>query len=104
MSENNRFTNDFPLSDVFLPYIALGWYISTRGVKMLISDFTEIELDLFRRTCNFVGFERDVFELRSKGVPLEQVAERVNMSVDGVKKISRKVNAKIARVGTLLRH
>lgn len=65
---------------------------------MIISDFTEIELDYFRRMCNFVGCERDVFELRSKGVPLEQVAERVNMSVDGVKKTSRKVNTKITRV------
>lgn len=65
---------------------------------MIISDFTEIELDFFRRTCNFVGCERDVFELRSKGVPLEQVAEKVNMSVDGIKKISKKVNTKISKV------
>lgn len=65
---------------------------------MIISDFTEIELEYFRRSCNFVGCERDVFELRSKGVPLEQVAEKVNMSVDGIKKISKKVNNKITRV------
>ena len=73
---------------------------------MIISDFTEIELDFFRRTCNFVGCERDVFELRSKGVPLEQVAEQVNMSVDGIKKISKKVNTKITKVtlGTPYRH
>ena len=73
---------------------------------MIISDFTEIELDFFRRSCNFVGCERDVFELRSKGVPLEQVAEKVNMSVDGAKKISRKVNTKILKVifGTPIRH
>ena len=32
------------------------------------------------------------------GLTKEQVAERVDMSVDGVKKISRKVNSKIARV------
>lgn len=73
---------------------------------MIIADFTEIELDFFRRSCNFVGFERDVFELRSKGVPLETIAEKVNMSVDGIKKISKKVNNKITRVsfGTPTRH
>ena len=65
---------------------------------MIIADFTEIELDFFRRSCNFVGFERDVFELRSRGVPLETIAEKVNMSVDGIKKISKKVNNKITRV------
>lgn len=67
---------------------------------MTISDFTEIELDYLRRNCNFVGYERDVFELRGKGVPLETIAEKVNMSVDGIKKVSRKVNIKITKVGT----
>lgn len=73
---------------------------------MIIADFTEIELDFFRRSCNFVGCERDVFELRSKGVPLETIAEKFNMSVDGIKKISKKVNNKITRVsfGTPTRH
>ena len=65
---------------------------------MIISDFTEIELESLRQTCNFVGYERDVFELRSKGVTLERIAETVNMSVDGIKKISRKVNNKIVKV------
>ena len=65
---------------------------------MIISDFTKTELDYFRDQCNFVGHETTVFELRSKGIPLEQVAEQVNMSVDGVKRISRKVNNKIIRV------
>ena len=67
---------------------------------MIISDFTNIELDYFRDHCNFVGYERDVFELRSMGIPLEQVAERVNMSIDGIKRISRKVNTKIIKVRT----
>ena len=65
---------------------------------MIISDFTTPELNVLRKTCNFVGNESQVFELRSQGVPLEVIAEIVNMSVDGVKKISRKVNKKIARV------
>ena len=65
---------------------------------MVISDYTELELDYFRSNCNFVGSEREVFELRCRGVPLEQIAEQVHMSVDGIKRISTKVNKKISRV------
>lgn len=65
---------------------------------MKVSDFTKPELDYFRENCNFVGLERVVFELRSQGVTIEEIAEQVNMSVDGVKKISRKVNKKIIKV------
>lgn len=65
---------------------------------MIISDFTEIELDRFRDCCNFVGNEACVFEMRSHGMSLEEIAEVIDMSVNGVKKISRKVNNKIIRV------
>lgn len=65
---------------------------------MIISDFTEIELDYLRKSCNFVGYEIEVFDLRSRGIPLEHIAEQINLSFDGVKKISRKVNRKITRV------
>lgn len=65
---------------------------------MIISNFTSIELDYLRRTCNFVNNEKDLFELRGKGLSLEEIAEVLNLSVDGVKKVSRKVNNKIARV------
>lgn len=68
---------------------------------MIVSDFTVPELDRFRNICNFVGNERQVFELRSRGVPLEEIAEALNMSVENVKRISRKVNGKIDRVNTL---
>ena len=62
---------------------------------MVVSDFTKFELDFFRENCNFVNEEKDVFELRSQGVTLEQIAERLNMSVRGIKKTSQKVNRKI---------
>ena len=64
---------------------------------MIVSDFTVPELDHFRAMCNFVGNELTVFEYRSRGVPLEEIAEALNMSVEGVKKISRKVNNKIMK-------
>lgn len=65
---------------------------------MIISDYTVPELEFFRRTCNFVGHEKSIFEYRSKGMPLDIIAEKTNLSVDGVKKISRKVNRKIVKV------
>ena len=65
---------------------------------MMVSDFTVPELEHFREQCNFVGNEVQVFELRSKGIPLERIAEELNMSYEGIKKISRKVNRKIIRV------
>ena len=65
---------------------------------MIISDFTNIELDYLRKTCNFVNNEKDLFELRGQGLSLEEIAEVLNLSVDGVKKLSRKVNKKITRV------
>lgn len=65
---------------------------------MIVSDFTIPELNYLRLNCNFVGLEIEVFELRSQGFPLEQIAEYLNMSVEGVKRISRKVNNKIQRV------
>ena len=64
---------------------------------MIISDYTVPELDFFRRTCNFVGHEAIIFEYRSKGMPLDIIAEKTNLSVDGVKKIRRKVNRKIVK-------
>lgn len=64
---------------------------------MNVKDFTKPELDSFRENCNFVGAEKDVFELRSQGIPLEEIAESLNMSVDGIKKVSRRVNRKILR-------
>lgn len=65
---------------------------------MVISDFTNVELEILRRQCNFVNAEKDVFELRSQGISLESIAEMLNMSVDGIKRVSRKVNKKIGRI------
>ena len=65
---------------------------------MVVSDFTVPELNIFREQCNFVGNERDVFEMRSQGIPLEEIAETLNMSVTHIGRISQKVNNKIKRV------
>lgn len=65
---------------------------------MIIADFTEPELNFFRRNCNFTALESQLFEKRSKKVPLELIAEELNISVDYARKISQKVNRKILKV------
>lgn len=65
---------------------------------MKVSKFTVPELEYYRTYCNFIGEERTVFDLRSEGVPLEEIAERLNYTHDGIKKVSRRINDKIKRV------
>ena len=65
---------------------------------MIISDFTQPEVDYLWGLCNFAGHEREVFRMRSEGIPLEKIAEEMNLSVDSIKRISRKVNTKIIKV------
>ena len=71
------------------------------GSALIISDFTKPELEFYRERCNFVGNEVGLFEMRSQGNSIESIAEALNLSVDGAKKVSRKVNSKIVRVSNL---
>ena len=64
---------------------------------MQIRDFTQTEADYLESVCNFTPDENTLFQLRLKDVSLEDCAERMNRSVDSVKQLSRKVNAKIQR-------
>ena len=65
---------------------------------MQICSFTKPELDFLRANCNFVNLEADVFEMRAKGIPLEAIAEALNISADTARKYSVKVNKKIGKV------
>ena len=65
---------------------------------MTISDFTEKELDYFRTNCNFVNFEKKIFEGRAKGISLQNLSEELNISYDYARYLSRKVNKKIIKV------
>ena len=65
---------------------------------MIISDFTEPELQYLREKCNFVNLEITVFEKRSRGIPLEQIAEEIHISYDYARKLSSRVNKKIIRI------
>lgn len=65
---------------------------------MVVSNFTVPELNYLRDNCNFVGVETDVFEMRSRGISLEEIAEKLNMSATNIGRISQRVNNKIKRL------
>ncbi|MBO5130319.1 MAG: sigma-70 family RNA polymerase sigma factor [Oscillospiraceae bacterium] len=64
---------------------------------MKICDYTQTELDYLQVVCNFTDEENTLFLLRSKDIPLEECAERMNISVPTVKRISQRVKKKIER-------
>ena len=64
---------------------------------MKIAAFTQTELDYLDIVCNFTDDEQQLFWLRSKDIPLEQCAEEMNRSVDSIKQLSQRINAKIER-------
>lgn len=64
---------------------------------MQIRDLTMSEADYLQAVCNFTKDENTLFELRLQDIPLEECAERMNISVPTVKRISQRVNKKIER-------
>lgn len=64
---------------------------------MQIKDFTTSEADYLQMFCNFTPEESQLFELRLSGASLDECAEVLNRSLDSVKQLSRKINAKIER-------
>jgi len=65
---------------------------------MIIADFVEWELDKFRKECNFTDEEMEMFNYRSKNIPLEVIAEKMNISVGKANKLSSKVKRKVIKV------
>ncbi len=64
---------------------------------MLIRDLTRTEADYLQVVCNFTPEENTLFEFRLQDIPLEECAEKMNISIPTVKRISQRVNAKIER-------
>ena len=65
---------------------------------MKICDFTKPELDKIRKQSNFTSDDMALFEMRAYYIPLEECAERMNLSVSAIKQKSQKINRKIKRV------
>lgn len=64
---------------------------------MQIRDLTMSEADYLQAVCNFTKDENRLFELRLQDISLESCAEIMHRSLDSVKQLSRKVNAKIKK-------
>ena len=65
---------------------------------MKICDFVNSELDHIRSEANFTNEELQLFNMRANNIPLEECAERMNLSVSAIKQKSQKINSKIERV------
>lgn len=65
---------------------------------MQINDFVKWELDKFREECNFDEEQLEFFNYRAQNIPIERIAELMNISVGKANKLSRKVKDKIIRV------
>ena len=67
---------------------------------MNISDCTKKELEYYIEECNFTEPQQVFFRLRSKGLSIETVAERMNLSVSGANVLSKKVREKMQKVNS----
>lgn len=65
---------------------------------MKICDFVNSELEHIRLEANFTNEEMILFNMRANNIPLEECAERMNLSVSAIKQKSQKINSKIKRV------
>lgn len=62
-----------------------------------ITSLTQNEIDLIYKKANLKPREREFFDLRNEGLTYEQIAEELDMSVNGVKKFAKKVYTKCIR-------
>lgn len=65
---------------------------------MKICDFTRREVEYFRQECNFTNEEMALFEMRANNIPLEECAERMNLSVSTAYRLHKKIKSKIEKV------
>lgn len=65
---------------------------------MKICDFVEWELQKFRDECNFTIEELEFFNYRAKNIPIELIADMMNISVGKANKLSHKVKSKMIRI------
>ena len=65
---------------------------------MKICEFTRREVEYLRQECNFTKEQVTLFDLRVKDIPLEECAERMNVSVSTVKRLNKRIKAKIDKL------
>lgn len=65
---------------------------------MIISDFVEWELQMFRDKCNFTEDEMQYFNLHAKGKSNVQISLEMCVSESKVSTLARKVKRKMIKV------
>lgn len=61
-------------------------------------DFTKPEIYFILAESNFTNDERTLFEMRCSNVPLEECAERMNVSLSTVKRLNKRIKNKIDKI------
>lgn len=69
-----------------------------RDEKLKICDFTNPELDCIREQSNFTNEELALFNMRADNIPLEECAERMNLSVSTIYRLHKKVKIKVEKL------
>lgn len=64
---------------------------------MQIRDLTRSEADYLQAVCNFTTDENTLFEFRLEEIPLEECAERMNISLPTAKRLHDRVKKKIEK-------
>lgn len=82
-----RETSSFPI-----------WPRRSKENLLKVYDFTVPQLAYYEEFCNFSPQESALFDLRKKGVPLEQCAESMHCEMTTIKQVSRRVNRKIIQM------
>ena len=65
---------------------------------MKIRESTKPEIRYLLAECNFTSDERTLFDMRCADVPLEECAERMNVSVSTVKRLNKRIKTKIDKL------
>lgn len=68
------------------------------GDRSKFDQYTEPELEEFRRLCNFTPTERKIFEARAEGQSVIEACFSLNMSERTIERHSAKARVKMARV------
>jgi len=63
-----------------------------------ICDYVKAEIDYILAESNFTEDERTLFEMRCSNVPLEECAERMNVSLSTVKRLNKRIKNKIDKL------
>lgn len=65
---------------------------------MKICDFVNSELEHIRSEANFTNEEMILFNMRANNIPIEECAERMNLSVSTAYRLHKKIKSKIEKV------